>query len=205
MNIKKLIIALAISSIFLLCVFSVLFVLKQNRKAMPNELGQLSSLPIGGDFTINYQDLTFDLKDYRKKVVVLFFGFTYCPDICPTTLSTMASTLKRFSPEQRKQIQVIFISLDPKRDSLARLKEYTGFFNKNFISLTDTEENIAKIAKMYAVGYEKFYPKNKSADEYTIDHSTQSFIIDKAGQVTELIKHGSTQSLIKTQINRYLD
>ena len=176
----------------------------KNKKQEPT-IEKLSSLPIGGDFKIDYQGAKFDLKQNRGKITVLFFGFTYCPDICPTTLSTMAQALKRFSEEERKQIQVVFISVDPERDTVKRLEEYVNFFNKDFIGITDTTENVAKIAKQYAVGYEKFYPKNKSKDEYTIDHSTQSFIIDKTGLVVELIKHGSKPSLIKTQINRYLD
>lgn len=163
----------------------------------------LSSMPIGGDFSIPSTTNTFELKEYRGKVIILYFGYLFCPDICPTTLATLGALTKQMSEVDRKKIQVLFISVDPKRDTLEKIKTYVDFFHPSFIGATDTEENIKEIAKLYAVAYEKHYPK-KGGEFYSVDHSTQAFIINKDGKVAELIRHGETANQIQNKINKYI-
>lgn len=163
----------------------------------------LSSMPIGGDFSIPATTGTFDLKDYRGKVVILYFGYLFCPDICPTTLATLGALTKQMPKADQEKLQVMFVSVDPKRDTISKIKNYVEFFHPKFIGGTDTEEEIAKLAKIYAVAYEKHYPK-KGGSFYSVDHSTQAYIINKQGKVAELIRHGETANQIQEKINKYL-
>lgn len=163
----------------------------------------LSSLPIGGDFTIPSTKSEFKLTDYRGKVVILYFGFLFCPDICPTTLSTLGALLKQMPQELSQKVQVVFISVDPERDTMKKIKDYVEFFHPSMIGATDSLDKIAKLAKKYAVAFEKFYPK-KGEPFYTIDHSTQAFIIRKDGKVGEIIHHGESAKQIENKITKYI-
>jgi protein SCO1/2 len=163
----------------------------------------LSSMPIGGEFSIPSTKGKFELKNYRGKVVILYFGYLFCPDICPTTLATLGALLKQMPNDDASQVQVVFISVDPKRDTLPKIKDYVEFFHPTMIGATDTEDNVAKIAKKYAVAYEKYYPKKGEAF-YTVDHSTQAFLIRKDGKVGELIRHGETAMQIQEKLNKYI-
>lgn len=172
---------------------------------LKNSRPTLSSMPIGGDFSLpaTTSSGVFNLKNYRGKIVILYFGYTFCPDICPTTLSTFGALLKQMSPKEQKQIQIVFVSVDPKRDTLKKLKDYVQFFDPQMIAATDTEEKIAKLAKIYGVAYQKYYPK-KGDPFYTVDHSTQAFLINQEGKVAELIRHGETAAQIQTQLKKYI-
>lgn len=168
-----------------------------------SKLVQLSSMPMGGDFTIPSTVGKFNLKDYRNKVVILYFGYLFCPDICPTTLATLRALTKQMNEADQKKIQVLFISVDPHRDTLPKIKNYVEFFNPSFIGATDSEQNIAKLAKLYGVTYAKYYP-NKDSSFYSVDHSTQAFIINKQGKVAELIHHGVTANQIQEKLKKYI-
>jgi protein SCO1/2 len=92
-----------------------------------------AAMPEGGDFTLQSADGPVALKDFRGKVVLLYFGYTYCPDICPTSLAATADGLKELKPDELARVAVILISVDPKRDTPARLKEYARFFHPVFV------------------------------------------------------------------------
>lgn len=163
----------------------------------------LSTMPIGGDFSIPSTTGIFDLKDYRDKVVIIYFGYLFCPDICPTTLATLGALTKQMSEQDRDKLQVMFISVDPERDTMPKIKEYVEFFHPKFIGGTDSEKKIAKLAKIYAVAFEKHFPK-KGGSFYSVDHSTQAFIVNKEGKVAELIRHGETANQIQEKIHKYI-
>lgn len=168
-----------------------------------SKLVVLSSMPIGGDFVIPSSKGKFDLKDYRNKVVIIYFGYLFCPDICPTTLATLGALTKQMPEQKRDMLQVMFISVDPERDTIPKIKDYVEFFHPSFIGGTDSEKKIAQLARIYAVAYEKHYPK-KGGSFYSVDHSTQAFIINKEGKVAELIRHGETANQIQEKINKYI-
>ena len=191
---NKVIIAILITIVVGLSAFYV-----QMRKGRP----RLSSMPIGGDFSIPATNGTFNLKDYRGKVVLLYFGFTFCPDICPTTLATLGALLKDLPQKHKKQVESLFISVDPQRDDLNKLREYVEFFYPKMIGATDTSEKVQKLAKKYGVTYQKYYPTEGDA-YYTVDHSTQAFIINQDGEVAELILHGESVEKITKKLNKYL-
>src|SRR5574343_1567339 len=102
--------------------------------------------PVGGDFTLQSADGPVSLHDFRGKLVLLYFGYTFCPDICPTSLTATAAGLQQLTPEEARRVAMLFVSVDPKRDTPAHLKEYAAFFHPNITGATGTPEVIAGIA-----------------------------------------------------------
>ncbi|WP_198116584.1 SCO family protein [Massilia rhizosphaerae] len=127
------------------------------------------------------------LADFKGKVVVVFFGYTQCPDVCPTTMAEMASVMQKLGP-LADQVQVLFITLDPERDTQQLLASYVPAFDKRFIGLRGTPEQTAKTAKEFKV----FYAKVPGTDpgSYTIDHTAGSYVFDRDGRLRLFIRHG---------------
>ena len=119
------------------------------------------------------------LADFKGKVVVLFFGYTQCPDVCPTTLTRMLE-VKKLLGEQGEQMQVIFVTLDPERDTAEILKAYMGSFDPSFVALIPQLEQLPELAKNFKVYYKKV--PGKAAGSYTMDHTAASFVYDPKGQ-----------------------
>lgn len=144
--------------------------------------------PVAPAFTLTDQyGQPRSLSDFRGKVVSLFFGFTHCPDICPTHLARQAEVMRQLGP-LADQVAVLFVSLDPERDSPAALKLYMDAFDPRFIALTGTVEQTTKVAKQYKIFWQKT-PLPDSALVYTIDHTTNSFIIDQTGRLRLNVPH----------------
>ena len=127
------------------------------------------------------------LADYKGKVVLVFFGYTQCPDVCPTTMVEMASVMQKLGP-QADQVQVLFITLDPERDTQALLASYVPAFDKRFVGLYGTLEQTAKVAKDFKVFYSKV--PGKEPGSYTIDHTAGSYVFDRDGKLRLFIRHG---------------
>lgn len=141
------------------------------------------------------------LADFKGKVVVLFFGFTQCPDICPTTLATSAAALKLLGPDAEK-VQVVFVTLDPARDTPAVLAKYAPAFNPSFIGLYGTDAAIAATAKEFKVFFQK--QPGSSPDNYTIDHTAASYAYDPQGRLRLYIKHGETPEALAADLKLLL-
>ena len=120
------------------------------------------------------------LSDFDDKVVLVFFGYTSCPDICPMTMSSVNNVLDELGDKSDK-VQVLFISVDTERDTQDKLKEYMDYFNENFIGLTGTFEEIDRVADDYNVFYEKEYVD--SASEYLIGHNSSVLLITPEGEI----------------------
>jgi protein SCO1/2 len=127
------------------------------------------------------------LADYKGKLVVVFFGYTQCPDVCPTTMAEMASVMQKLGP-QADQVQVAFITLDPERDTPQLLASYVPAFDKRFVGLYGTPEQTAKVAKEFKVFYAKV--PGKEPGSYTIDHTAGSYVFDRDGKLRLFIRHG---------------
>lgn len=127
------------------------------------------------------------LEDFKGKVVVLFFGYTQCPDVCPTTMADLANTMKLLG-EKSDEVQVLFVTVDPERDTQALLAEYVPSFDPRFIGLHGTSEQLADTAKNFKIFYSKQDAEGKS--EYTIDHSAGVYVFDKQGNVRIYVKYG---------------
>lgn len=135
------------------------------------------------DFTLYSYNQTVHLHDFKGKLVLLFFGYTSCPDVCPLTLKKLVTTLDSLSEEERKQVQVLFISVDPQRDTVDKIHEYTKYFDNNIIGLTGTEQQIAQVAKLYAADYKKVASTDKKIADpvlsYTLDHTSSVYVINR--------------------------
>jgi protein SCO1/2 len=139
------------------------------------------------------------LSEFRGKVVSLFFGFTHCPDICPTHLARQAEVMRQLGP-RADQLAVLFVTLDPERDSPAALKAYMDAFDRRFIALSGSPEETAQIAKQFKIFWQKT-PLPGSALVYTIDHSTNSFLIDRQGRVRLIVPHEMPATDVAHDIN----
>jgi len=124
------------------------------------------------------------LEDFRGKAVVLFFGFTRCPDICPTTLADIAQAVKSLGADAER-VQVLMVSVDPERDTPKALAKYVTAFDPRFIALRGDLEATKKVAGEFKI----FFEKAKSGDSYTVNHSAQSYVIDPQGRLRLLVRH----------------
>jgi protein SCO1/2 len=141
------------------------------------------------------------LADYKGKVVVVFFGYTQCPDVCPTTMAEMAGVMQKLGA-QADQVQVLFITLDPERDTPQLLANYVPAFDKRFVGLYGTPEQTAKTAKDFKVFYSKV--PGKEPGSYTIDHTAGSYVFDKDGRLRLFIRHGGGADPIVHDIRQLL-
>ncbi|HXF47078.1 MAG TPA: SCO family protein [Burkholderiaceae bacterium] len=141
------------------------------------------------------------LADYRGKVVVVFFGFTHCPDVCPTTMADMAQ-VKRQLGKDGDRLQVIFVTVDPERDTPAVLGQYVPSFDPTFVGLTGTPDEIARTAKEFKVFYQKV--PGKTPTSYSVDHTAGSFAFDTEGRVRLFLKHGQGVEPIVADLKRLL-
>ena len=139
------------------------------------------------------------LADFRGKIVMVFFGFTQCPDICPTTL-LRAAEIYRLLGADAEHLQVILISLDPERDTPEILHAYTSAFNPSFIGLSTDPENTQQVAKEFRV----FYRKVPAGDTYTLDHSAESYIFDQQGTLRLAVSYKNTAEAIAADIRTLL-
>ena len=124
---------------------------------------------------------SFRLSEMRGKVVLLFFGYTSCPDICPATLAELNQTLGELNGEDAKQVQVLFVTVDPERDTPARMQEYVDYFNVDFIGLSGTEAELQKVWSDYGVYREVV--EGTSAAGYLVDHTARVTLIDRNGNL----------------------
>ncbi len=152
---------------------------------------------IGGDFTLQSAKGPVSLHDFKGKVVALYFGYTRCPDVCITSLSKMAQALKSMTNKERAQIQPVFISIDPERDTPAIASEYAGYFYPGAIGLSGTLEEVTKVAKRYLVIFQKVKLEG-SAMDYSMDHSSIIYVIGRDGKISALVHHAdSAEALVK--------
>ncbi|MHB1122856.1 MAG: SCO family protein [Ramlibacter sp.] len=128
------------------------------------------------------------LKDFRGKAVVVFFGYTHCPDVCPTTLSEIAEAKRLLGPDGAK-VQGVFVTVDPQRDTPEMLKAYMANFGPDFVALRATPEQLAAVAKEYKIYYKKV--DGKTPDSYTMDHSAGSYVYDPQGRVRLYTRYGT--------------
>ena len=124
------------------------------------------------------------LEDFRGKAVVLFFGFTHCPDICPTTLAEIAGAVKTLGADAER-VQVLMVSVDPERDTNESLAKYMTAFDPRFLGLRGDLEATRKVAQEFKI----YFEKRKQGDGYTVDHSAQSYVIDPQGKLRLLVRH----------------
>jgi protein SCO1/2 len=142
------------------------------------------------------------LADFRGKVVVLFFGYTQCPDVCPTTLATLAEAKKRLGPDGDK-VQVLFVTIDPERDKPELLLPYVTAFDPSFLGLYGDAEATARTAKEFKIIYQK--QPGPTPETYTMDHSAGTFVFDTAGRLRLYVGHGQDADLFAHDLRELLN
>jgi len=127
------------------------------------------------------------LADFRGKAVVMFFGYTQCPDVCPTTMAEMAAVMQQLGP-LADRVQVLFVTLDPERDTQQLLARYVPAFDARFLGLYGDQAATEKVAKDFKVFYQKV--PGKDAGSYTLDHTAGSYVFDPQGNIRLFVRHG---------------
>jgi protein SCO1/2 len=140
------------------------------------------------------------LADFRGKVVVIFFGFTQCPDVCPTTLAEMGKVVKELGADGDK-VQVLFVSVDPERDTRELLKQYTTAFHPSFLGLSGDAEATARATKEFKIFVQKQPTKGGG---YSVDHSAGTFILDGQGRLRLFAQHGAGAPVLMGDIRTLL-
>lgn len=161
-----------------------------------------SGASIGGPFALTDQNgvLRHD-TDFRGKLMLIYFGYSYCPDACPTTLNTMTAALEQLG-QQAQQVQPVFITIDPDRDTVAQMKTYASNFDPRLLALTGTPEQIAAAARGYRVFFQKI--KGNNAEDYTMDHSALVFLMGRDGRYLTFFGDEVTADAMAAMIKKYL-
>ena len=142
---------------------------------------------LGGDFTLTgHTNSKVSLHDFKGKLVLLFFGYTHCPVVCPTTMSTLNDALQELG-DLSKDVQVLFVTVDPDRDTSEVLSEYVPYFNASFIGLTGAKEEIEAVINRYGVAY--ILGKPDEDGYYDVGHTSTIFLIDRQGRLKELFAY----------------
>jgi protein SCO1 len=141
------------------------------------------------NFTLTSVDGDVSVNDFRGKIVLLYFGYTFCPDICPGTLANVAQALRNIGPKA-EDVQLIMVSLDPERDTPEKLAEYMRHFHPSFIGMTGTKEQLDEVASLYGIYYQK--AEGSDATGYLIDHTATLLVLDREGYLKLVFPFGVT-------------
>jgi protein SCO1 len=158
---------------------------------------------VGGPFElVSHKGQQVTDKEFRGKYMLVSFGYTYCPDVCPTELQVISAALDELGDKAR-DIQPIFITIDPERDTVAALAQYMQSFHPSYIGLTGSPEAVAKAAKAYRVYYAK--SENKSGGDYLMDHSSIIYLMDKEGTFLRHFSYGTDAKALAKAIEEAID
>lgn len=158
----------------------------------------------GGDFTLNSPDGPLSLSDLRGKVVLIFFGYTSCPDVCPVSLARIDACFSAMNENELERVRALFITLDPERDTTERLEKYTSYFHSNIIGLRDDAAAIDAVTDQYGVEYSR-NEMTDSALGYSISHPTDILLLDADGQVVDVIPHDVKSKQLLARIRDLLN
>lgn len=157
----------------------------------------------GGDFSLIGKEGWVSLSDFKGKVAAIYFGYTKCPDVCPTNLSFLSSAIAQLSKEEKQQFQSIFISVDPGRDSPDALVDYVKYFDEDMIGLSAAPDDLDPVVAQYGAYYEKV-PYSNSALMYGIDHTSETYIVAKDGKLSAILPHAANSAKILATIRHVM-
>lgn len=155
----------------------------------------------GGGFTL--QDASGDrmLSEFQGRPVVLYFGYTHCPDVCPLGLTVIRDALKEI-PDYAELLTPLFVTLDPARDTAAHLKEYLTFFDTSFIGLTGSLEQLKELTSRYGTYF--MNGKVDAQGNYTVDHTAYFYLINKSGELVRVLDHNTTPQALASELKKLL-
>lgn len=186
-----------------MAMLSTLLVACDGQKAEPLAVKgtDITGARFGGDFTLtDHRGKQRALSEFRGKVVVLFFGYTHCPDVCPTTMMEYANAIKLLG-KQAEEVQLLFVTVDPKRDTPAVLANYVPYFNPHFIGLTGAEDELQKVLTQFKIVALRVPDSNGG---YMIDHSAGSYLFDKKGRLRVYEPYAMNASALSYDIRELL-
>lgn len=162
-----------------------------------------SSKQLGGDFTLQSAQGPVSLSDFKGQVSVIYIGYASCPDVCPTALAVLTQSLRQLSEQEQQQVQGIFISVDPERDTPEKLADYTAFFSPRILGVTGTREQIDQVVRQYGAFY-RIVDMEDSAMGYAVDHSSRLYLVDRKGQLVETMLHNTSVPELTSALKKLL-
>lgn len=183
---SKAILIRIIISLLLLIVAIIVWSMYLNADKTPSASENSRSL-IGGEFElVNHMNEAVTDKDFLGKYMIVYFGYTYCPDVCPMDLQIMADALRELETDDLEKLNPVFVTVDPERDTTDVMAEYIKFFHDDLIGLTGTPEQINTIKKAYRV----YAAKADDSADYLVDHTAYTYLMDKDGKLLKHFNHG---------------
>lgn len=165
----------------------VLVTININQQSHKTLTSSMPSAYEGLSFTLESNKGKVSLTDFAGKWVLLYVGYTFCPDVCPTNLGSLSQAYQLLTEEEKAKIQIVLVSVDPDRDTPARLAEYSKYFEMNMLGLTGTTEELDKLAKSVGAAYKINKHEGK---HYSVDHSAYTYVISPQGKLIEQLPHG---------------
>ncbi|MGQ7246409.1 SCO family protein [Halomonas sp. V046] len=160
--------------------------------------------PVGGPIELPSTRGEFSLSSLEDdQLAVIFFGYTWCPDVCPMSLAVVRQARQALPDEQRRRVVPLMVSVDPERDSLARLEEYLGFFGEDFIGATGSQAQLDDIAERYGVVWRKVETPD-SAMAYTVDHTASLYLVNADGDIVRRVLHSPTPGPLQAALDEAL-
>ncbi|MES2148171.1 MAG: SCO family protein [Pseudomonadota bacterium] len=176
---------------------------KLGKAPLKFENTDLTGLDYAKDFALtDHTGKARTMADFKGKLVLIFFGYTQCPDVCPTTMAEMAAVMKELGP-QADQLQVLFVTIDPERDTQALLAQYVPAFDPRFLGLYGDAAATAKVAKEFKVFYAK--SPGKTPGSYSMDHTAASYVFDRSGKIRLFVRHGNGPAPIVHDLKQLLN
>lgn len=187
---------------FLFLLLAALFIAGCGPAGPKFESSDITGANFGHDFHLTDQHgQARSLADFRGKVVVLFFGYTNCPDVCPTTLAELAAAMQQLGPDAA-QVQVLFVTVDPEHDTADLLSKYVPAFNPSFLGLYGDAQATSQVAKEFKVIYQKV--PGATPGSYTVDHSAGTYIFDPAGKLRLFVSYGQGTDVFVHDVRQLL-
>jgi len=194
---------LALGAIGIAAVVAWQFIAGSRMVDPPGRGGFTAAVKIGGPFKlVSHRGEKVSDETYRGRFLLVYFGYAYCPDVCPTELANMAAAID-YMGEAASAIQPLFITVDPERDSPSLMANYVAQFHPAMVGLTGTNQEIADIAKRYRVFYRKV--KDESFNEYIMDHSNFIYLIGPNGEFLSMFRGGTDPAVMVKVINKYVE
>jgi len=185
-----------------LCILSFSFCKKEKEEHCDQPVQSSATVSQGWDFILQSSAGPFDSRSLRGHMVIIYFGFTSCPDVCPTTMASVARALRSLPRKEESLTELLFISVDPERDAPERLRSYTAHFHPRIRPLWGDEQALRRVAALFGAKFEK--QKIDSAMEYTIDHTPDLFVLNTSGQLVDVIAHGADPADIVKVLQSHL-
>lgn len=158
--------------------------------------------PPGGDFVLQAIEGPLDTRSLRGKVLLIYFGYVNCPDVCPVSIAAGAGALNALSPAERERTRMIMISVDPERDTPAALKTYVAYFHPQMLGAVGSAADTAAVAKQFGAGYLR--QPTRPDGGYAVDHSSQTYVVDREGRLVEMLSLGTPSEKIAAAVRKLL-